>query len=234
MNTKQILSLMLVLSMFLSCSLKAQEQTAENAAALTENAADNEEAAEEQEMIVNADSADVQLDEDNHPVAIELEGNVSIEDVTMRFTAKKMTVHLDKNNKPINIEAVGGVTVRKLDGSGSASGETGRYDAELDTVVLKGNCVILQEKNTIRGEQVVYDRKTGKIKLKGASLTLPMKKGQGGMGFGDLLKGATKEKEKEADRTETKEKTEKKDEGKKADNQKDDGTKDEKPAKQAE
>ena len=150
-----------------------------------------------------------------------------------------MTVHLDKNNKPINIEAVGGVTVRKLDGSGSASGETGRYDAELDTVVLKGNCVILQEKNTIRGEQVVYDRKTGKIKLKGASLTLPMKKGQGGMGFGDLLKGATKEKEQEADKSEDKEakkekKEEKQKEKKEADDKKDDDKKDGKPAKQAE
>ena len=94
---------------------------------------------------------------------------MSIEDVTMRFTAKKMTVHLDKNNKPINIEAVGGVTVRKLDGSASATGETGRYDAELDTVVLKGNCVILQEKNTIRGEQVVF------VKWHPTPLLLPRK-----------------------------------------------------------
>lgn len=117
MNTKQILSLMLFLTMLISFNLKAQEQPAEKAAG------NEEEAADEQEMVVNADSADVQLDEDNHPVAIELEGNVSIEDTTMRFTAKKMTVHLDKNNKPINIEAVGGVTVRTLDGSSSASGE---------------------------------------------------------------------------------------------------------------
>ena len=183
-----------------------EENTQQKAPAVEENATEGE----EQEMIVNADSADVQLDEDNHPVAIELEGNVSIEDVTMRFTAKKMTVHLDKNNKPINIEAVGGVTVRKLDGSGSASGETGRYDAELDTVVLKGNCVILQEKNTIRGEQVVFDRKTGKIRLKGASLTLPMKKGQGGMDFGNLLQGKEKEEKKAKDKAEGKEKEEKK------------------------
>ena len=216
---------MLFLTMLISFNLKAQEQPAEKAAG------NEEEAADEQEMVVNADSADVQLDEDNHPVAIELEGNVSIEDTTMRFTAKKMTVHLDKNNKPINIEAVGGVTVRTLDGSSSASGETGRYDAELDTVVLKGNCVILQEKNTLHGEQVVYDRKTGKIKLKGASLTLPMKKGQGGMGFGDILKGTPKEKAKELEKTEVKEN---KDEKKQADAQKDDGKQSDKTTEKAE
>ena len=194
MKTKRIYLWALLFASLLPFFMNAQET------AVTEQAEDGE----EQEMIVNADSADVQLDEDNHPVAIELEGNVSIEDVTMRFTAKKMTVHLDKNNKPINIEAVGGVTVRKLDGSASATGETGRYDAELDTVVLKGNCVILQEKNTIRGEQVVFDRKTGKIRLKGASLTLPMKKGQGGMDFGNILKGKEKEEKKAKDKPEGK------------------------------
>ena len=195
MKIKRINLLAALFAMLLPFFLNAQETAA------TEQAATED---EEQEMIVNADSADVQLDADNHPVAIELEGNVSIEDVTMRFTAKKMTVHLDKNNKPINIEAVGCVTVRKLDGSASATGETGRYDAELDTVVLKGNCVILQEKNTIRGEQVVFDRKTGKISLKGASLTLPMKKGQGGMDFGNILKGKEKEEKKAKDKPEGK------------------------------
>ncbi len=168
----------------------------------TDAAAATPQTEEQKEITVTADSAEVRLDAENHPAAIELEGNVIIEDVSMRLTAKKMTVHLDKNNKPINIEAVGGVTVRKLDGSASATGETGRYDAELDTVVLKGNCVILQEKNTIRGDQVVFDRKTGKIRLKGASLTLPIKKGQGGMDFGNLLKG--KEEKKEKDKTEGK------------------------------
>ena len=187
MNAKPLPYLILVALSFMLAT-PAWSQDAPAKAAPTADEANTD----EQEMIVNADSADVQLDEDNHPIAIELEGNVSIEDTTMRFTAKKMTVHLDKNNKPTNIEAVGGVMVRSLDGTGSASGETGRYDAEQDTVVLKGNCVILQEKNTIRGEQVVYDRKTGKIRLKGASLTLPLKKGEGGSGFGNLLKNPDK------------------------------------------
>lgn len=189
MTPKRLSLLLLALVMALASPAWTQNPPANGQTAAQAEPAD------EQEMIVNADSADVQLDEDNHPVAIELEGNVSIEDTAMRFTAKKMTIHLDKDNKPTNIEAVGGVMVRSLDGSGSASGETGHYDASQDTVVLKGNCVILQEKNTIRGEQVVYDRKTGKIRLKGASLTLPMKKGEGGTGFGGLLKSPDKPKD---------------------------------------
>ena len=152
---------------------------------------------EQKEMTVTADSAEVRLDADNHPAAIELEGNVIIEDVSMRLTAKKMTVHLDKDNKPSNIEAVGGVTVRKLDGSGSATGDTGSYIAEDDKVTLKGNCVILQGKNTIKGEQVVYDRKTGVIKLLGASIVLPIKKGTGADALGNLMKGEKDKSEKD-------------------------------------
>ncbi len=156
---------------------------------------------EQKEMTVTADSAEVRLDADNHPAAIELEGNVIIEDTSMRLTAKKMTVHLDKDNKPNNIEAVGGVTVRKLDGSGSATGDTGSYIAEEDKVTLKGNCVILQGKNTIKGEQVVYDRKTGVIRLLGASIVLPIKKGAGSDALGNLMKGDKDKSEKDKEKT---------------------------------
>ncbi len=123
----------------------------------------------------------------------------------MRFTAKKMTVHLDKDNKPSNIEALGGVTVRKLDGSGSATGDTGHYIAADDKVTLKGNCVILQGKNTIKGEQAAYDRKTGVIRLHGASIVLPLRKGAGTDAFTTLMND---DKAKEKDKAE-KEKAEK-------------------------
>ena len=163
----------------------------------TDAAAATPQTEEQKEMTVTADSAEVRLDAENHPAAIELEGNVIIEDVSMRLTAKKMTVHLDKDNKPNNIEAVGGVTVRKLDGSGSATGDTGSYIAEDDKVTLKGNCVILQGKNTIKGEQVVYDRKTGVIKLLGASIVLPIKKGSGTDALNNLIKSDKEKSDKE-------------------------------------
>ena len=174
------------------------------AAYAQEQKAEAEPAEEQKEMTVTADSAEVRLDAENHPVAIELEGNVIIEDVSMRLTAKKMTVHLDKDNKPSNIEAVGGVTVRKLDGSGSATGDTGHYIAKDDKVTLKGNCVILQGKNTIKGEQVVYDRKTGVIRLFGASIVLPIKKGAGVDAFGTLMNGDKDKDKAEKEKTESK------------------------------
>ncbi len=170
---------------------------------------DAEQAEEQKEMTVTADSAEVRLDAENHPVAIELDGNVIIEDVFMRLTAKKMTVHLDKDNKPSNIEAVGGVTVRVLDGSGSATGDTGHYIAKDDKVILKGNCVILQGKNTIKGEQVVYDRKTGVIRLHGASIVLPIKKGAGVDSFGTLMNGDKDKDKAEKEKAELKKEKEK-------------------------
>ena len=190
---RKMISLLAVVSLA-AANIFAQE--AQTAAPSADTAAD-----EQKEMTVSADSAELRLDADNHPTAIELDGNVIIEDIVMRLTAKKMTVHLDKDNKPSNIEAVGGVTIRVLDGSGSATGDIGSYIAEEDKVTLKGNCVILQGKNTIKGEQVVYDRKTGVIKLLGASIVLPMKKGEGADALGNLMKGdkdkAEKDKEKQ-------------------------------------
>ena len=198
---KRITISIMVAAVIAAASVFAQDDKA-NAPAI-------EEQEEQKEMTVTADSAEVRLDADNHPAAIELEGNVIIEDISMRLTAKKMTVHLDKDNKPSNIEAVGGVTVRKLDGSGSATGDTGTYIAEDDKVTLKGNCVILQGKNTIKGEQVVYDRKTGVIRLLGASIVLPIKKGSGAEALGNLIKGDKDKNEKENDKTANEKETEK-------------------------
>ena len=185
----------MMISFLLAVSLAAANLFAQETK--TETTAADQQAEEQKEMTVTADSAEVRLDADNHPVAIELDGNVIIEDISMRLTAKKMTVHLDKDNKPSNIEAVGGVTVRKLDGSGSATGDTGSYVAVDDKVTLKGNCVILQGKNTIKGEQVVYDRKTGVIRLLSASIVLPMRKGAGADALGNLMKGEKDKSEKD-------------------------------------
>ena len=189
----------MIISLLIALTIVATPLFAQDAKADAQPEAVQEE--EQKEMTVTADSAEVRLDADNHPAAIELEGNVIIEDISMRLTAKKMTVHLDKDNKPSNIEAVGGVTVRKLDGSGSATGDTGHYVAAEDKVTLKGNCVILQGKNTIKGEQVVYDRKTGVIRLSGASIVLPMRKGAGADAFGNLLKGDKGKTDKEPEKT---------------------------------
>ena len=159
-------------------ALETTAQTQEKAAAQPENDVEDQ-----QELTVNADSMEMLMDNN----VIELEGNVVIEDPTMRLSAKKMTVHLDKDNKLRDIEAKGGVTVRKLDSSESATGDSGFYDAAKDVVTLKGNCVILQGKNTLTGKEVIYDRKKGTIKLYQPSISIPIKKGSGGSPFGGLL-----------------------------------------------
>jgi len=147
----------------------------------------------EQELIVNADSMEMRMEEH----VIDLLGNVLVEDTEMRLTAKKMKVFLDKDNKLRNIEAVGNVMVRKLSDSESATGDTAFYDAAADKVTLRSNCVILQGKNTIKGDEVIYDRKAGTIKLQSAYITIPIKKGDGaGGGFGGLMKKSTRNEQK--------------------------------------
>ena len=147
---------------------------------------------ETDEMNITAERMEMQLEQHR----IELSGNVLIEDSTMKLTAQKMTVFLDNYNKMKHIEAEGGVTVRKLDTSESAVGDRGSYDAEADVIVLTGNCTILQGKNAMKGDKVVYDRKNQNISLHGATVTIPLKKGgdkSGKGGMGSLFGGGKTE-----------------------------------------
>lgn len=155
-------------------------------AASTETAkeADEKADAEEEtdEMTITAERMEMQMEQHR----IELSGNVLIEDSTMKLTAQKMTVFLDNDNKMEHIEAEGGVTVRKLDSSESAVGDRGAYDAQTNVIVLTGNCTILQGKNAMKGDKVIYDRKKQNISLHGATVTIPLKKGDGKNGKGGM------------------------------------------------
>ena len=151
-------------------------------------------AAETDEISISADRMEMHLD--GHTA--ELSGNVLIEDKTMKLSAEKMMVYLDDDNKLQRVDASGNVTVRKLDGSESATGDTGTYDTKEDVIVLDGNCVILQGKNAIRGSRAIYSRKDQVIKLERATLTIQMKKGSGDDGkLGGLLDGKDKDDAKE-------------------------------------
>ena len=151
-------------------------------------------AAETDEISISADRMEMHLD--GHTA--ELSGNVLIEDKTMKLSAEKMMVYLDDDNKLQRVDASGNVTVRKLDGSESATGDTGTYDTKEDVIVLDGNCVILQGKNAIRGSRAIYSRKDQVIKLERATLTIQMKKGSGDDGkLGGLLDNKDKDDAKE-------------------------------------
>ncbi len=155
--------------------------------------------AEEETDAMNITAERMEMQMEKH--RIELSGNVLIEDSTMKLTAQKMTVFLDNDNKMEHIEAEGGVTVRKLDSSESAVGDYGAYDAQTDVIVLTGNCTILQGKNAMKGDKVIYDRKNQNISLLGATVTIPLKKGDGNNGkggMGNLFGGGKTEDEKPA------------------------------------
>ena len=57
------------------------------------------------------------------------------------------------------LEAKGNVIVTQKDQT--ATGDTGEFDMKTNTIVLKGNVVISQGPNVLRGERLVVDRATG-------------------------------------------------------------------------
>lgn len=115
---------------------------------------------------------------------IELHGNVKIEDDTMLMTATKMMVYLqdsDANTDRLEkAEAFGAVTIRKLDGDESATGDRGVFDKVQGTIVLDGNCTLMQGKNVMQCRTIIYDLNSQKIKAIGATLNLQTGKGAGG------------------------------------------------------
>ncbi|HOG49573.1 MAG TPA: lipopolysaccharide transport periplasmic protein LptA [Lentisphaeria bacterium] len=220
MHTKHLTALLtLILALGLSWAAAAEPATAQkpakpNADAAPQPETTNSTKAEKKESATataEADAAEEETDEMNITAErmemqmeqhrIELSGNVLIEDSTMKLTAQKMTIFLDNDNKMKHIEAEGGVTVRKLDSSESAVGDRGSYDAQADVIVLTGNCTILQGKNAMKGDKVVYDRKNQNISLHGATVTIPLKRGDGKSdkgGMGSLFRGGKTEDEKSA------------------------------------
>lgn len=185
---------LLCLFVAVRCAGETANNPAPTAAAPAEATEPAAAEAEADEISISADHMEMHLD--GHTA--ELSGNVLIEDKTMKLSAEKMMVYLDDDNKLQRVNATGNVTVRKLDGSESATGDTGAYDAKDDMIILEGNCVILQGKNAVRGNRAIYNRKDQVIKLERATLTIQMKKSSGADGtLGPLLDGKDKANAKE-------------------------------------
>ena len=171
--------------------------------------ADEEE--QQDELIVTADRMEMQLD----GRTVELTGNVRVEDSAMSLTALKMMVYLTEAEKPAEkdaekkekkeedkgvdaahsnmklqrIEADGEVVLRKLDGTESAMGDHAVYDVKDDTILMTGNCSIIQGKNTMLGDKVIYDRKKAKINIQKPRLTIQLDKkgGKNGGALGNIF-----------------------------------------------
>ena len=93
------------------------------------------------------------------------------------------------NMKLQRIEADGEVVLRKLDGTESAMGDHAVYDVKDDTILMTGNCSIIQGKNTMMGDKVVYDRKKAKINIQKPRLTIQLDKkgGKNGGALGNIF-----------------------------------------------
>ena len=130
--------------------------------------------AEQKEDNISITADSVEMEMEKH--LITLDGNVLVADEDMQLSARKMLVYLEENNRIKSIEAVDNVSVRRLKTLESATGDKGFYDASKDVVTLVGNCVINKDKNTANGEKVIYDRKTGTIRLVGAVINIPLVK----------------------------------------------------------
>ena len=176
---------------------------------------------EQDELVVSADRMEMQLD----GRTVELTGNVRVEDSNMSLTALKMMVYLTEaekdnekegekqkekkeeddashsNMKLQRIEADGEVVLRKLDGTESAMGDHAVYDVKDDTILMTGNCSIIQGKNTMLGDKVVYDRKKAKINNQKPRLTIQIEKkgGKSGGALGNILSEKDDKDEKKSD-----------------------------------
>ena len=176
--------------------------------------ADDAEEEQQDELVVSADRMEMQLDgrtvELTGNVRVE-DSNMSLTALKMMVyltEAEKDSEKKDEKNKEAandeqkieekqdedaahsnmklqRIEADGEVVLRKLDGTESAMGDHAVYDVKDDTILMTGNCSIIQGKNTMMGDKVVYDRKKAKINIQKPRLTIQIDK-KGGKNNGAL------------------------------------------------
>jgi lipopolysaccharide export system protein LptA len=91
-------------------------------------------------------------------------GNVIVHQGEVHLRANAMRAHL-VDNKPDRILAQGDVVIDAP--SGVATGENGVYEVNPRVITLTGNVVLTQDKNVMRGQQLVVNLITGQATLVG-------------------------------------------------------------------
>jgi len=100
----------------------------------------------------------------------------------VRLNAEKMTVYYrqqeDKNKIVESRNSIRRIEVEQnvflATAMETASGASGVYDVENHQITLHNNVVLTKDKNTIKGDQLVYDFNTGKSKItSGGTQTAP-------------------------------------------------------------
>ena len=98
-------------------------------------------------------------------------GDVDLRQGTMRVQADVVTVHQNKR-KPTKIIAEGRpVKFRQQSEKGPVKGEAKRVEYEVDSenLVMIGNAVLIQGKDSMRSDRIVYDRIRSVVKAGAAA-----------------------------------------------------------------
>jgi len=102
-----------------------------------------------------------------------LDGSVSITQAGLNLRAARMTVAY-RNQGGIQvdrIDATGGVRATK--GDETASGDVGIYDLNRRIITMVGNVALNQGGNTLRGNRLVIDLRTGRSTVDGRAGSAP-------------------------------------------------------------
>ncbi len=92
-------------------------------------------------------------------------GNVRLTRGKAVLKADRVIILLDKEGNPYRIIAEGGVFYQE--GNRRASSRSAEYDLKKDTLVLKGDARVEEDKNLLEAEEIVYDRKNQTLRAVG-------------------------------------------------------------------
>ncbi len=116
-----------------------------------------------QPMDVQADSTNALMEDDSDST---LDGNVVITQGTLEIKSDRATIHRSKGDIDKVTLTGGPVVMKQVNDTGepmNAQASTIIYTLSSDLILLKGNVVINQPRGSMRGENVKYDLKTGRL-----------------------------------------------------------------------
>ena len=93
------------------------------------------------------------------------EGNVKLIRGESVLKADKVIIFLDENNKPLKMVATGRVVY--IEPKRRAVSEYVEYDFREETILLRGNAKVEEDKNVLEADEILYDKKKDSLKAKG-------------------------------------------------------------------
>jgi lipopolysaccharide export system protein LptA len=116
-----------------------------------------------QPMDVQADNTDAVMEDNSDST---LNGNVVITQGTLQIKADRAIIHRSKGDIDKVTLTGGPVVMKQVNDSGepmNAQASTIVYTLSSDLILLSGNVTIEQPRGSMRGENVKYDLKTGRL-----------------------------------------------------------------------